>query len=113
MAGPGIVHVVLFEFKSKATDEQVKEACDRMLGLAQACVHPDTKAPYIKMSVGGKNNSIEGMEGGLTHGFVVNFENIEDRDYYVKKDPAHEAFVKSIGDIMASARVVDFEPGVF
>lgn len=100
-----------------------------MLGLAQDCIHPDTKAPYIKMSVGGKNNSIEGMEvclvyvplhfqskqtqGGLTHGFVVFFENVEDRDYYVKKDPAHQAFVKSIGDIMASARVVDFEPGVF
>lgn len=52
-------------------------------------------------------------QGGLTHGFVVNFENVEDRDYYVKKDPAHQAFVKSIGDIIASARVVDFEPGVF
>lgn len=83
MAGPGVVHVVLFEFKSKATDEQVKDvihliatttiranrrkACDRMLGLAQACVHPDTEAPYIKTSVGGKNNSIEGMEVCLVY----------------------------------------------
>jgi hypothetical protein len=103
-----------------------------MLGLAQACVHPDTNTPYIKTSEGGKNNSIEGMEvrsilclqtiskaksnqkkGGLTHGFVVYFESVEDRDYYVKKDPAHLKFVESIGDIMAGARVIDFEPGVF
>ena len=53
------------------------------------------------------------MKGGLTHGFVVYFESVEDRDYYVKKDPAHQEFVKSLGDIMAGARVLDFEPGVF
>jgi hypothetical protein len=43
----------------------------------------------------------------------VEFESAEDRDYYVRKDPAHLAFVKSIGDVIEKAQVLDFTPGVF
>jgi len=84
-----------------------------MLGLAHECTHPTTKKTYIKTAAGGKDNSPEGHQGGMTHGFVVYFENTEDRDYYVYKDPAHQEFVKSIGSVIQGVRVVDFEPGVF
>ena len=49
----------------------------------------------------------------MTHIFVVEFVNEEDRAYYLEKDPAHLAFVKSIGGVVKNAQVVDFNPGVF
>lgn len=52
---------------------------------------------------------------GLTHGFVVEFENEEDRDYYLNKDPAHLDFVKWVttSGIAEGITVIDFVPGVF
>jgi hypothetical protein len=46
-----------------------------------------------------------------THGFVVEFENAEDRDYYVYTDPAHQEFVKFAGEVANGVKVVDYEPG--
>ena len=84
-----------------------------MLALKEKCVKPDTGKPYIKSSKGGVDNSIEGLQGGITHAFVVEFESEEDREYYVKKDPAHSAFVKSLGSVIEKAQVIDFSAGVF
>lgn len=53
------------------------------------------------------------LQGGFSHGFVVEFENEDDRKYYLEKDPAHLSFVKSLDGIMQRARIVDYEPGVF
>jgi hypothetical protein len=52
-------------------------------------------------------------QGGMTHIFVVEFANEEDRTYYLEKDPVHLGFVKSIGGVVKNAQVVDFTPGVF
>lgn len=41
------------------------------------------------------------------------FQTEEDRKYYLEKDPAHLAFVKSLDGIIENVRVVDFEPGKF
>ena len=49
----------------------------------------------------------------MTHGFVVEFENVEDRDYYVFKDPSHTVFTKVAGKVLANAIVVDFNRGSF
>ncbi len=38
---------------------------------------------------------------------------MDDRDYYVKNDPTHQAFVKSIGGIVEKVTVVDFTDGVY
>lgn len=53
------------------------------------------------------------MWGGFSHGFVSQFENEKDRQYYLEKDPAHLEFVASLKDIIQNVRVVDFEPGKF
>jgi Stress responsive A/B Barrel Domain len=45
--------------------------------------------------------------------FVVEFENEDDRLYYLDKDPAHLEFKTSIGGVVAKAQVVDFIPGIF
>lgn len=44
---------------------------------------------------------------------MVEFESEQDRDYYVKTDEAHLAFVKSVGSLLAGAQVVDFTPGKY
>ncbi|KAI8934858.1 hypothetical protein NX059_008536 [Plenodomus lindquistii] len=108
-----ITHIVLFEWKSSTSPEQVEEACKRMLGLEQKCIHPTSQKPYIKSFSGGKNNSPEGRSDGVTHGFVVEFESVEDRDYYVHKDPAHQEFVQFAGPLAQGVKVVDYTPGQF
>lgn len=48
-----------------------------------------------------------------SYGFVVEFESDEDREYYVKKDPAHAEFVKSIAGLVEKVGIMDYQPGVF
>jgi hypothetical protein len=52
------------------------------------------------------------FQGGFSHAFVSHFASDEDRKYYLEKDPAHLAFVKSLDGIIQNVRVVDYEPGV-
>ncbi|KAI5776585.1 hypothetical protein EDC01DRAFT_636683 [Geopyxis carbonaria] len=108
-----IVHIVLFQFKANVAPEVVKATCDKMLSLKTACLHPTLNTPYIKSAIGGKDNSPEKFQGGLTHGFVMEFENEDDRLYYVQTDPAHKAFTTSIESVVEKATVLDFSPGVF
>ncbi|KAK6401048.1 hypothetical protein LTR95_019236 [Oleoguttula sp. CCFEE 5521] len=126
-----IIHIVLFEFKSSASEAQVSEVhrtlhpilpvpfltapqiCNRMAGLPSICVHPTTQKSYITSHGGGRDNSPENQAGGFTHGFVCEFENQKDRDYYLHEDPKHVQFVKDIGEHVANVRVVDYEKGVF
>ena len=84
-----------------------------MLALRTLCIHPTTQQPYIISSSGGKDNSPEGAQGGFTHGFVVEFASVKDRDYYVSEDPNHQAFVKKNGARFEDVRVVDYEKGVY
>lgn len=100
-----------------------------MLALKTQCVHPDTKKTYIVSSSGGKDNSPEGiavgqethlirqeadnMQGGFTHGFVVEFASASDRDYYIFEDPSHQVFIKKHTPSFDDVRVVDYEKGVF
>ncbi|OIW26866.1 stress responsive A/B barrel domain protein [Coniochaeta ligniaria NRRL 30616] len=108
-----IIHIVMFAFKPEATPAEVQDLCDRMLALKTNCVHPETKKTYIKSATGGKENSAEGLQNGITHVFVSEFENEEDVAYYTHKDPAHLAFVKSLGAVVSKVQVVDFAAGVF
>jgi len=108
-----IIHIVLFEFTPTTELETIHDVCSRMLGLRTQCIHPTSQKPYILSSSGGRDNSPEGQQGGFSHGFVVEFENEEDREYYLEKDPAHLAFVKSLEGILERARIVDYEPGAF
>ncbi|ODH50874.1 hypothetical protein GX48_03016 [Paracoccidioides brasiliensis] len=108
-----ITHIVLFQFKAGVPAESVNDVCARMLALKDKCIHPTRRQPYIKAAKGGRDNSTEGLQDGITHAFVVEFENDEDRDYYAKNDPAHLGFVGSLGEVVEKVRVVDFADGVF
>ncbi|GAO15633.1 uncharacterized protein UV8b_04814 [Ustilaginoidea virens] len=110
-------HIVLFGFKPDASPDSIKQCCDEMLRLKEQCVLASTGETYITASSGGKDVSIEGLQNGFTHAFVVEFASAADRDFYVNEDKAHHAFVdrwiKSADGIAAKAMVVDFAPGSF
>ncbi|KAL5045804.1 hypothetical protein BDW71DRAFT_183423 [Aspergillus fruticulosus] len=108
-----ITHIVMFQLKRGLSAETVNDLCTRMLSLKDKCIHPTSQKPYILSSSGGADNSPEGMQGGITHAFVVEFANEEDRAYYLEKDPAHLEFVGSLKDVVEKAQVVDFTSGVF
>ncbi|KAI9773723.1 MAG: hypothetical protein M1839_002021 [Geoglossum umbratile] len=126
-----IVHIVLFEFNPSATPEAIQDVCQRMLALKDQCIHPTTNKPYLKSSIGGRDNSPEELQvsiyglsvgsntdlamsqRGMTHAFIVEFENEADRNYYINGDPVHRAFVSSLGYVVARVQVLDFVPGAF
>ena len=105
-----------------------------MLRLQDKAVHPTTKKPYIKSASGGRDNSPEGLQvkrlacfaspislllmsvsvqNGFTHAFVMEFENEQDRDFYVKQDEAHLAFVAGLEGLVDEAQVLDYTPGKY
>ncbi|PCG93332.1 Dimeric alpha-beta barrel [Penicillium occitanis (nom. inval.)] len=108
-----VTHIVLFQFKPSADTAAIDDVCNRMLALKDNCLHPSSQKPYIKASSGGIDNSIEEIQNGITHAFVVEFANQEDRDYYVQKDPAHQEFIKSLDGVIEKVQVIDFTDRVF
>lgn len=53
------------------------------------------------------------IQGGLTHGFVVQFENTDDRNYYVEQDPSHKVFQRLVKPIVEKVTVLDYTNGAF
>lgn len=110
------------------------QCCDEVLGLKDQCVLASTGKPYIARSQGGRDMSIEGFsvrgatppppsgrpdtdsrQNGFTHVFVMEFDSVADRDFYVKEDKVHHGFISkwisSADGIVSKAMVVDFVPG--
>ncbi|KAF1811403.1 hypothetical protein P152DRAFT_399440 [Eremomyces bilateralis CBS 781.70] len=109
----GVTHIVLFQFKSTASAEAITDVSRGFLALKDGCVHPTSQKPYIKSVSGGIENSTEGLQNGITHAFVVEFESVKDRDYYVSNDPAHGKFKETLGQVLEKAQVIDFTDGTF
>ncbi|KAF2692273.1 stress responsive A/B barrel domain protein [Lentithecium fluviatile CBS 122367] len=110
---PATTHIVLFKFKDSATPFQIKDITSRMISLGRQCMRPGTRTPYIKSITGGRDSSIENLQEGISHAFIVQFQSNEDRDYYVNEDPVHQAFKDAAGAYLEKAVVVDFQEGVF
>ncbi|KAI1392420.1 uncharacterized protein F4822DRAFT_425630 [Hypoxylon trugodes] len=108
-----VKHLVLFQFKADVSAEAVKESSLRFFDLKDSCVHPTSQKPYIKTLSGGKDNSKEGLQGGISHAFVLEFESLKDRDYYVDTDPSHQKYKAFIGRHVEKIIVVDYVEGQF
>ncbi|KAI9682445.1 MAG: hypothetical protein M1829_000237 [Trizodia sp. TS-e1964] len=106
-----IVHIVLFEYTPETTPETIKDVSSRLLGLKGKCFHPQTNNPIIKSARGGRDNSPEGLQEGISHAYVFEFENKEDRDLYLVALP-HLEFIKTLEGVVKRAEVIDFAPGV-
>ncbi|KAK4224493.1 stress responsive A/B barrel domain-containing protein [Podospora fimiseda] len=108
-----VTHVVLFQYKADTDTDSINEANLRFLALKESCVSPNSQHAYIRSITGGRDHSQENQQHGHTHGFVVQFESTDDRNYYVEQDPAHKSFKKLIEPIVEKVTVVDYTNGVF
>lgn len=63
----------------------------------------------------GQNRSWEPYSKGLTHGFVLEFANQEDLDYYLTEDPVHRAFSSQATEagLIEDSVVIDIKDGQF
>ena len=53
------------------------------------------------------------LQKGLTHGFVMEFASVADRDYYITKDQTHARVGGLLLENSEDITVVDYEAGVF
>ncbi|RPA94721.1 stress responsive A/B barrel domain-containing protein [Choiromyces venosus 120613-1] len=106
-----IVHIVMFHFPPSIPKEVTKAVITE---LKTKCLHPTTQKPYILSYKAGVDCSCEGRQDGISHTFVMEFENLEDRNYYVGEDPVHLEFVKSMnGKGAEKVQVTDFVVGEY
>ena len=95
-----LYHVVSFKFKPEATPEQIK-------AVETAVAQLKEKIPTITSLHWGTNVSPEKHAKGFTHCFVLTFASEKDRDDYLPH-PAHKAFGKVLGPVLADVFVIDF-----
>ena len=98
--GP-VYHVVAFKFRQDAKPQQIKN-------VEEAFAELKTKVPVVQSLHWGTNVSKEMRNKGFTHCWVLTFANEKDRDAYLV-DPAHKAFGKLIGPVIADVFVLDFQ----
>lgn len=88
MSSP-IWHFVGFAFTPDASEEAKNKIITGAQALEHSCKKPDGSS-YIKtFTVGSGNVSPEGMHGPASAYLLAQFASVEDRDYYLYKDPAH------------------------
>lgn len=92
-------HVVSFQFKEDISEEKKAQAIQRFLDLKD-------EIPEIKKFEGGENVSVEGHDKGLTHCFILTFENEAGRDIYLPH-PAHIRVAEQNKPLMSNLVVLD------
>jgi len=97
---PAVQHLVLFKFKDDVEWAKLRTILDEFAELP-------SRIPGITGFQWGTNNSPEPFAAGLTHGFIVTFENAAARDTYVTH-AAHVAFVDLVKPTLDDVFVLDF-----
>ena len=93
-------HVVAFKFKEGTSKDDIKKVEDAFRALK-------TKIPQVVSLEMGTNVSPEKHDKGFTHGFILAFKNVKDRDEYLVH-PEHKAFGELVGKVLADVFVIDF-----
>lgn len=93
-------HVVLFAFKDSATPQQIQE-------VEQAFCALPGRIEQIYDFEWGTDVSVENINRGYTHCFLVTFLKEEDRNTYLPH-PAHQEFVAILQPYLDKALVVDY-----
>ena len=93
-------HVVLFKFKDGTSSEKIKEIVDAFSALP-------SKISEIADYEWGVNNSPEGLNKGLTHGFLLTFNSEADRAAYLPH-PDHKAFGALLTPHLDDVTVLDY-----
>jgi len=93
-------HLVLFKFKTTATEDSIKE-------IETAFAALPSKIKEIKDFEWGLNNSPEGLDKGFTHCFFVTFDSEAGREIYLPH-AAHQAFVELLKPQLEDVLVFDY-----
>ena len=93
-------HVVLFKFKDGTSSQQVREVENAFRAL------PD-KVDAICDFEWGTDVSVENLQQGFTHCFLVTFRSEADRARYLPH-PAHKEFGSILGPHLDKVIVVDY-----
>ncbi|EJT52325.1 hypothetical protein A1Q1_04536 [Trichosporon asahii var. asahii CBS 2479] len=109
VAAMSVFHIVAFKL---ARTSDLPDLTARFLQLQASC-QLDGR-PYIRSLRGGKQTSPEKLDGGMQVVFLAEFANQQELEYYVFRDPVHEAFKKGLEDLgVESVTVLDFTDGVW
>jgi Stress responsive A/B Barrel Domain len=100
-----ITHIVLFKYSSSISWTELQKHFREFTALRTSCVKPNGK-PYMVSMRMGKNHSWEPYSKGITHAFILEFANADDRDYYLLKDPVHHAFSAKATPLIEDSVVV-------
>lgn len=97
-------HVVVFKYKEDATEEKIKTITDAFRSLQESI-------PGIVSFEHGVNNSPENLNRGLTHVYMLTFEDAAARDAYLPH-PKHKEFGEILRNsgIFEEVFVVDYVP---
>lgn len=93
-----IHHIVLFKFYEGTTQNEIQE-------LVEALIVMKNKIPGITRYIWGPSVSIEHLEKGYTHGFIMSFKNEKYRNEYVPH-PLHKELIKKFVDPICEAGLV-------
>ncbi|MEX2672195.1 MAG: Dabb family protein [Phycisphaeraceae bacterium] len=94
-------HVVQFKFNEDVTDEQIAEVEREFAAL------PDRIDTIRGFEYGHTDISMENLNKGFTHCFIVTFDDMAGLEVY-GPHPAHQEFVALIGPLLDEAFVVDY-----
>ena len=94
-------HIVIFKFKDGAPADKVR-------GVVEAFKALPGKLPAIKAFEWGTNVSPENLNQGFTHIFTLTFASKESLEQHYLHEPAHQAFVALLPDVLDKALVVDY-----
>ncbi|RKR14458.1 lactonase family protein with 7-bladed beta-propeller [Maribacter vaceletii] len=98
--GKVLKHIVHLKYKEDATEEQVNEAVNAFVDLKN-------KIPTVAGFEWGLNDSSEGHTKGLTHTFVITFNDEHAREIYLFHK-AHLDLLEKYGQFFADAVVMDY-----
>jgi len=93
-------HVVLFQFKEGTGAEEIRKIENAFNALP-------SKIDRIYGFVWGTDVSVENLQKGFTHCFLVSFLSEADRDAYAKH-PAHVAFGEMLKPVLGDVMVIDY-----
>ena len=99
-SGKVLRHVVLFQFKSTSSKEDVQKIVDAFRALPK-------KIDAIHDFEYGTDVSVENKAQGFTHGFLVTFKDQQARDEYLPH-AAHKEFVQLVGPHVEKVLVFDY-----
>ena len=96
-----VKHIVLLKFKEGTNEEQITKFFEDALDLSET-------VPGIDDYVSGSNCSLESLNQGMSHGFIMTFSDVTARDGYLVH-PEHERFKTTYMPIVESVLIFDFE----